>query len=91
MTGRSRTRDVVPAAPLYRFVPAARPRENDPGSPYGRRDWTRDVAARLGVSERTVTRWVTRMREGGVLDYYTADELCAAVGVPFRYVYPEAS
>ena len=88
--GRSRNDPQVPAAPLLRFIPPANDRDGfghyDGG--YGPSAWAEDVAAALGVTVRTVGRWVRRMREGGTISLYTADELCSLNDVPWGSVYP---
>lgn len=84
----------LPAGRLLRIIPPAVGDEarahDDYGPLYGRTAWARDVAADLGTTARTVTRWITAMLRDEPLSIYVLDMLAAREGVPLASLYPEA-
>ena len=81
----------VPAERLLPLVPDPLPwgGEGWGDKLYGRKAWVEDISAALGVTTRTAQRWLSEIVNGGTLILWTADDICAYAGVPFRSVYPE--
>lgn len=82
----------VPSAPLRgTVVPNADREAAYSDVRYSRTAWIRDTAEALGVTVRSVQRWVSDIDAGRDVSLYVADELTALAGIPFGFLYPEAA